>query len=298
MNANPFEIPQSSELTASHIKRQDLPTNVRNYADNLVAQIKEVYAKYGAKNFEELKENKKLSARDARKVADLLKIFKDAIEKKGSVTLHDVPTFTVLPSQDMLKDKRTGFKFDWTWEQEYREGRSISDFALTDQDLQDIGFDIGFSNQKKRQKLLQSLAQAKERKESEPEATVFDIGDAIAKKQQEDPSHPNHLSTKEVFEAIDKAGYRPATLEELLAFGQQNWKPEADPEMLTDEEGLLQHVNASQLYALGSPFTRSDGHRGVPCLGWDGGRRVLSGYGIEFVWGGADRFLVFRKASS
>ncbi|MFA4955074.1 MAG: hypothetical protein WC641_07240 [Patescibacteria group bacterium] len=85
MSANPFEVPLSSELpdlAVSHIKRQDLPTAVREYADNLAAQIKEIYAKYGAKDFEELKENKKLSAQDARRVADLLKAFKEAVEKK------------------------------------------------------------------------------------------------------------------------------------------------------------------------------------------------------------------------
>ena len=80
MPPNPFETAPS--LTASHIRRQDLPTHVRRHADKLAAQIREVYAKYGAKNFEELKVNKKLSAQDARKVADLLKVFNDAVEKK------------------------------------------------------------------------------------------------------------------------------------------------------------------------------------------------------------------------
>ncbi|MFA4955086.1 MAG: hypothetical protein WC641_07300, partial [Patescibacteria group bacterium] len=81
MNSNPFEIPQRKIPPepveglpyTSGIRRQDLPTHVRRYADKLAAQIKEIYAKYGAKNFEELKENKKLSAQDARKVADLFK---------------------------------------------------------------------------------------------------------------------------------------------------------------------------------------------------------------------------------
>jgi hypothetical protein len=59
-----------------------LPTSVRRYADKLVAQIRQIYAKYGAKDFEELKENKKLSAQDARKVADLLKAFQKAVETK------------------------------------------------------------------------------------------------------------------------------------------------------------------------------------------------------------------------
>jgi hypothetical protein len=80
MPTNPFET--APNLTTSHIRRQDLPTSVRKRADNLAAQIREIYAKYGAANFEELKENKKLSAQDARKVADLFKAFNDVIEKK------------------------------------------------------------------------------------------------------------------------------------------------------------------------------------------------------------------------
>ncbi|MFA4954819.1 MAG: hypothetical protein WC641_05915 [Patescibacteria group bacterium] len=79
MPPNPFET--APNLATSHIRRQDLPTHVRRHADKLAAQIREVYAKYGAHNFEELKENKKLSAQDARKVADLLKAFQKAVEK-------------------------------------------------------------------------------------------------------------------------------------------------------------------------------------------------------------------------
>ncbi|MFA4954741.1 MAG: hypothetical protein WC641_05505 [Patescibacteria group bacterium] len=97
MSNNPFEIPQRKIVPepaaprstwskglpyTSGIRRQDLPTSVRKYADKLATQIKDIYSKYGAKNFEELKENKKLSAQDARKVADLLKAFQNAVEKK------------------------------------------------------------------------------------------------------------------------------------------------------------------------------------------------------------------------
>ncbi|MFA4955062.1 MAG: hypothetical protein WC641_07180 [Patescibacteria group bacterium] len=88
MPPNPFEIPKTKIVpepveglpNTSGIRRHDLPTPVRELADNLAAQIKEVYAKYGAKDFEELKANKKLSAQDARKVADLLKAFQDSIK--------------------------------------------------------------------------------------------------------------------------------------------------------------------------------------------------------------------------
>ncbi|MFA4954712.1 MAG: hypothetical protein WC641_05360 [Patescibacteria group bacterium] len=90
MPTNPFETSKSKivpELVeglpyTTGIRRQDLPNHVRRYADKLAAHIREVYAKYGAANFEELKVNKKLSAQDARKVADLFKAFNDTIEKK------------------------------------------------------------------------------------------------------------------------------------------------------------------------------------------------------------------------
>ena len=265
---------------------------MRKYADNLAAQIKEVYAKYGAKNFEELKENKKLSAQDARKVADLFKAFKEAVERKGEFVLRDIPTFSELPSNDILKNKHTGFKFDFIWKDEYREGRPMSDFALTDQDLQDIGFD----DQRKREELLQELAKAKEQKESGLMATVFDIGDVIARKKQENLDHPPYLSIEEILEAIDEDGYRPATLEESLAFAKDNWKPEADLETLTDEERLLQHINARCVHVLASPFSRSTGTRHVPCLSWFGDMRRLVSSGPGRKWESGDYFLVIRKS--
>jgi len=99
MSSNPFETAPS--LTASHIRRQDLPTSVRRYADKLAAQIREIYAKYGAKNFEELKENKKLSAQDARKVADLLKAFQKAVEKKEIESVSPQEAIEVLGRENV-----------------------------------------------------------------------------------------------------------------------------------------------------------------------------------------------------
>jgi len=87
MSSNPFEskkkiVPEPVEGLpyTSGIRRQDLPTPVRELTDNLAAQIKEIYAKYGAKDFEEFKTKEKVTAQDARKVADLLKAFQDSIK--------------------------------------------------------------------------------------------------------------------------------------------------------------------------------------------------------------------------
>ena len=103
MPPNPFEskkkiVPEPVEglPNTSGIRRQDLPTSVRRYADKLAAQIRDIYAKYGAANFAELKENKKLSAQDARKVADLLKAFQNAVEK------HEVEAISLQEAVEIL----------------------------------------------------------------------------------------------------------------------------------------------------------------------------------------------------
>jgi len=231
------------------------------------------------------------SKRDGR--GDLRTIFgctEKELEEKEHNRLEDVPTFAELPSEAVLK----GYKFDWIWKEEYREGRGIKDFSMTEKDLEKIGVD----DRQKLKELLQAAAQGRESKEVERMAKVFDIGEAIAKKKKEDPGRPGHLTTKEVLEAIDQAGYRPATLEELLAFGKQHWKPEADPKTLTDEEKLLQRVNSPYIYAFGSPFADSGGSRRVPSLCWGGGERDLNGLDLGRGWIGARRFLVLRKVSS
>jgi hypothetical protein len=223
------------------------------------------------------------STRNERK--DLTVIFEcteEELQEKEHATLRDVPTFSRLPAARALKKD---FKFDQIWESEYRDGRSVKEFALTEKDLQDAGF----SDQKKRKELLQ--------KESEPVATVFGIGDVIAKKKRENPNHPNSLTTKEVFEAIDEAGYRPAALQELLAYARDHWKPDADPKILTDEQKLLQRVNSPLVYAFGSSFSYSGGHRCVPFLYWHDDKRGLRAFDLEGGWGDVCRFLVLRKVS-
>lgn len=217
------------------------------------------------------------------RVQDLCVIFactEAELEQKSHITLRNTPTFSKLPAEHALKKD---FRFDWIWKEEYRKDRPVTEFALTDADLAKIGVDED------------SRAGMLAKRESLSEAKVFDIGDAIRKKKQADPGHSDYLSTKEVLEAIDETGYRPATLQELLAYGRDYWKPDVDSRTLTDEEKILQHASASYIYALGSPFTHSDGHCRVPSLLWYGGGRSLSAYGLDFGWGSVDRFLVLRK---
>ena len=297
-------------------RRSDLTPLVRGYADRLYASIKKIYAKYGVTSVAELHAKvasgqKPRSLKpgelksDSAELSKLVGNLKSALEmntvpegepeSEGFVLLRDVPTFPDgLPSAAVLKDKADGYKFDWIWDAEYREGRPAGDFALTDEDLSDIGFD----DPRKRRELQREMAEANESQEPERLAKVFDINDAIAEKKGENPDHPDWLTTKEVLEAMDQAGFRPATFEELLAFGKEFWKPEADTKALTDGEKSLQRVNAPYVFALGSPFAGSDGGRRVPFLHWDGGRHCLHGSGLGDDWRGDYRFLVLRKASS
>ncbi len=207
--------------------------------------------------------------RDQReKRADLRLLFnctEEELQEKEHVTLKNIPNWRELPDSAKLKND---FKFDWILEQEYRKGRSIGDFQV------------------------QNMAEA------EPVAKVFEIGDVIRKKIKQDPKHPSYLTIEEVLEAIDEAGYRPASLEELVAYGRDYWKPDADSKTLTEEERVLQNAQATYIVGLNSVFSDADGSRCVPDLGWDDDERKLDADDLEYDWGANNRFLVLRKSSS
>ena len=292
-------------------RRSDLKPVVRDYADRLYAAIKKIYARYGVTSVAEL--HAKIAAgqkprglkpgelkSDAKELSSLVENLKSALEKnaipegEGIFVLHDVPSFSGFPSESVLIDKNTGYKFDWIWKSEYREGRDRWDFWPDE----DAWLEMGLDDPVLREELIQEIADAHNHNEKEREAKVFDIGETLAKKRTEDPDHPDSLTNKEVFEAIDQAGYRPATLEELLAFGKECWQPEADQEALTDEEKARQRLKVASIYALGSPFAGNGGGRYVPYLGWNGEKRSLSGYSLSHDWFEDARFLIVRKASS
>ncbi len=87
------------------------------------------------------------------------------------------------------------------------------------------------------------------------------------------------MNTVNVLKELDRREYRPATLQELLAFGAKY--PEKQREF--------------PIIALGSVWTYSGGSRIVPCLDGDDSRRRLrlDWYGRD--WSGSCRFLAFRK---
>lgn len=87
------------------------------------------------------------------------------------------------------------------------------------------------------------------------------------------------VSTSEALRELDKAGYRPAELHELLAFGEKY------PEL----------QRKFPVVALGSVWQDRLGSHDVPYLDRYGSRRHLHLIWIESVWGEVYRFAAVRK---
>jgi hypothetical protein len=88
-----------------------------------------------------------------------------------------------------------------------------------------------------------------------------------------------YISTDEALRELDRMGYRPAELHELLAFGEKY--PEVQREF--------------PVVALGSVWRDWNGDRDVPCLYGDGSTRRLGLGWVERGWDGVYRFAVVRK---
>ena len=87
------------------------------------------------------------------------------------------------------------------------------------------------------------------------------------------------MSTDEVLAELDKQGYRPATLKELLAIGEKH--PDLQKEF--------------PIFALGSVWQNPSDGRGCPCLSGGGSKRRLILDWIDFRWDGRCRFAAVRK---
>ncbi len=87
------------------------------------------------------------------------------------------------------------------------------------------------------------------------------------------------ISSKDAIAEMDKDGFRPATLEELLALGEKH--PELQRQF--------------PIVALDSVWSDPDGNRFVPCLGVGGGGRELLLHWFGLDWGARYRFLAVRK---
>lgn len=227
---------------------------------------------------------------------------------------EDLPDWDKLPSEEVLKKM---FLFDRLEEenQTYREERKLKDpadapfitqetlkerkgFEITDQDLLNVGYAV--DDPERRRAFLRSVAVHDVSKKLPP-AHIFSIREIIAEKPEDEES----LTTKELLEAFDEAGVRPATLKELLAYKRRYWKPKKDPKNPLSDEEILQRANWAFITALGSLFSEYSEEAGrylrlAPCLNaWDEGgtERIieLGSDGFHQNWGGDEFFLVFRK---
>lgn len=86
------------------------------------------------------------------------------------------------------------------------------------------------------------------------------------------------ISSDDAIAKMKTEGFRPATIRELLAYGEKN--PEVQREFT--------------IVALGS-VARLDGHRGVGFLGWGFSGRFADLFCCDGVWDGGYRFLAVRN---
>ncbi len=87
------------------------------------------------------------------------------------------------------------------------------------------------------------------------------------------------INSQDAIKEMDKTGYRPATLAELLALGEK--EPELQKEF--------------PIVALGSIWTDAFGNRYVPYLSVDGRKRMLDLDWFDDDWFDLCRFLAVRK---
>lgn len=85
------------------------------------------------------------------------------------------------------------------------------------------------------------------------------------------------ISSEDAVKEIEKEGYSPSTLSELLAYAQNGWN---------DKDWVV---------ALGS-VARVHGHRNVPCLVRGERDRILNLHWWVGGWGGRCRFLAVRNS--
>lgn len=86
------------------------------------------------------------------------------------------------------------------------------------------------------------------------------------------------ISTEDALKEIDKRGFRPATIHEMLEWAKDNWKGEA-------------------IVTFGSVWQSPYGFRYVGCLCYYDDRRELSLYWIGYDWHDRCRFAAVRKSS-
>lgn len=209
---------------------------------------------------------------------------------------ESVPTWSALPSETEIK---RFLHFEWIWlnssstRNGYNQGRPLSDFDLLAEHLALVGI----IEPDKQRTILKELEQPDELYAWK----IFDVSEEIRSKecnkgkQLSDPGYENYLTTKELYEAIDRAGYRPATFKEFLVCSQMCPKLARDLNDPFANRGMPGSANARPVYTLGSVFLNQLNVCKVPCIDWDdqGGRRLLM-QDFQRNWS-SGLFPVFRK---
>ncbi len=206
----------------------------------------------------------------------------------GEFTLQTPETFLTLPAPTAwmrtADDHTHGLD---RMSHDYPQGRPLSDFRLTKEDLERIGM--------MDQELQHRLYTSSHVDQHSKTALVLDIGFIIEAKKRGDSTHPNFCTTKEVLEGMDGRGYRPAGLIDLLIFAKTLWKPELEDEMhVITEQERVEQVNAKHIFALGAVFSDAKGNRLIPFLDWTAAfpKRYLGAATFEGHWVSSTRLLV------
>ncbi len=194
---------------------------------------------------------------------------------------EQMPNWTVLPSELVLKTTYHLDSISEEFRQEYGKGKTLQDFALKEEDFLDR---VSIIPEIPRQRLLHSIEEG-QRREVLPPAKIVFIADLIQSWKQLHPNHEGGIMTNVVLELLDRQGLRPATLAELLTYARYHWKSN-------------KHAYRT-VCALGSVVRTENGGKFAPQL-----KHVrdqleetckLTGDIYNFMWDDHDCFLVFNQ---
>jgi len=274
--ANPFsKTPASVKSSDAVFFEKILGKEQRDVFEEMVGKVP---------SSEDLKESMevRLSVEELGNLAD-----DEAERRKQSFKLSRIPEWDKLPEVSVFE---TDFKLDPT-KKIYSKNRSMHDFVLTEKDLQETSLP-----QLKALAIIEAIDRDVEVKKIPLFAEIFDLEEVLQRKKSLDPTSRDSLTTAEVYQAIDDAGFRPARLVELLAFAKDHWIPDFDPEMSSvSDEVLIRREGAPYLIALGSLVIDDHSDKMLSLLSWDGQTRRLAENLFHNAWEVQDHFLVIRK---
>ena len=223
---NPFSPSKSSETPSAgfEVRRQDLPSYVRSYADNLHAQIRAIYAKYGVNTIEELRgkmegEQIKVPLSEADHLRDLMKLLARAlkerhepIEELGEFWLDNIPRYQFVPTEEVLMEHTIGH---------IRGLNLLTSLKTCPMDIFDLNDEdlslMGIQDVVMRQKVIDAMSVGKN--DNRLIARLVGFHD-LAGKGSDPYKSERKFRTEEIIVPFINMDYRPASLEELLAYGR------------------------------------------------------------------------------